>query len=179
MYKYVLQGFLMIIMIFHSSCPSNNDNSRALLFFLTVLSECDIQFRESNVSKKSICTPWSWEKPLPFIFRLQENEVISPYYFFFSSPLEKGVWHSAPLWCLCNRAWGLVNQDLFASHPNQRGCGLMDRGGWGPWGENSRLGRKAPLEGGFIYWVRNGPDFQRENEGISRKSKHCNVPRGP
>lgn len=44
----------MIIMIFHSSCPSNNDNSRALFFFLTVLSECDIQFRESNVSKKSI-----------------------------------------------------------------------------------------------------------------------------
>lgn len=44
----------MIIMIFHSSCPSNNDNSIA--FFFTVLSESDIQFGESNVSKKSICT---------------------------------------------------------------------------------------------------------------------------
>lgn len=73
MYKYVLQGFLMIIMVFHSSCPSNNDNSLALLFFLTVLSKCDIQFRESNVSKKSIRVPLSREKPLAFIFRLQEE----------------------------------------------------------------------------------------------------------
>lgn len=61
--------------------PSNNDNSLALLFFLTVLSKCDIQFRELNVSKKSIRAPRSREKPLRLFLGCRKNEVNSPDYF--------------------------------------------------------------------------------------------------
>lgn len=98
MYKYVLQGFLMIIMIFHSSCPSNNDNSLALFFFFN-------------------CSPRLWHS----VQRIECQQEIhmhslklgeGPFHLFLgckrtkwshliiSFPPSKGVWHSASRRCL-------------------------------------------------------------------------------
>lgn len=134
MYKYASQGFLMVIVIFYSSCPSNSYNGLALLF-LTVLSQCDI----SSENGMSVRNPYA--PPTPGGLVCLGCRGGSHLTLLFLS-LRK-VFGAQRLWDVC--ASGLTPSITLASSL------------WGSWGERTAPQRRASFRAGCVCSVSNGP----------------------